>query len=96
MIFRTLVDSLRSGYHARRKSRIEAAVKTAVSEYFARQPEAKQARALADSMAGREIDETILRRFVQSCPPDRVVEIDFANGSRVIINGQTKTGGPGW
>lgn len=99
MIFQTIRTALNAARAEARETKLSAlrqAIRKELREYLSSLPEEERLKTAAVAVPSQEMTEALLRRFVAACPPDRVVEVVFPGGARVLINSPKGKGGPGW
>lgn len=99
MIFhtiRTAIEAARDETRDKRVSSQREAIREELQEYLSSLPEDERLRIASVAVQSQEITEALLRRFVAACPPDKVVEVVFPGGARILINSPKGKGGPGW
>jgi predicted dinucleotide-utilizing enzyme len=90
-------DEIRVAEAAERRVTIEAATRKEIKDLFNALPEKRQAEMVGAVLSQSDMTDTMLRRFVQTCPQDKHIEVSFLNGATVIISGSAgEKRGPGW
>jgi len=76
---------------------LSASVRSEIIAIFNALPEKRQAEMVAAVLSQSDLTDQLLRRFVQSCPNDKHVEVTFPRGETIIISGHApERRGPGW
>jgi hypothetical protein len=76
---------------------LSASVRSEIIAIFNALPERRKAEMVAAVLSQSDITDALLRRFVQTCPNDKHVEITFPRGETIVISGNApERRGPGW
>jgi hypothetical protein len=90
-------EEIRLAEAVERRAVIEAATRIEIRALFNSLPEKRQSEMVGAVLGQEELTDAMLRRFVQSCPQDKHVEVVFPHGATVIISGSAGAKrGPGW
>lgn len=99
-LFRTLkriADELKKEREAEMLGVVEGIVERVVRDEFAKLSEAKRVELISSVIKSKDITVELLKKFVEACPDNRYVEVDFSTGDRILITGKaTERRGPGW
>lgn len=90
-------EAVRKDAEAKRSELVANIVRDEVKRIFSALDENKQNKAIGAILSNEDITDQLLRRFVQTCPPDKHVEVNFLRGDSIIISGSApEKRGPGW
>lgn len=72
-------------------------VRDVVKQEFDKLPENKRAEIIGATLKTQEVTVELLKKFVDSCPSDKWVEVMFTSGESLRITGVApERRGPGW
>lgn len=92
-----IADELKKEREAEMLSVVEDIVERVVRDEFAKLSEAKRVELISSVIKSKDITVELLKKFVEACPDNRYVEVDFSTGDRILITGKaTERRGPGW
>ena len=96
MILDTLRAAIKAGREAREAGRREA-IRAEVAAYLSKLPEKQVNKIVSSVLAGSDLTDAMLRRFVATCPPDKHIEVSFPSGGSLVVSGRAdEARGPGW
>jgi vacuolar-type H+-ATPase subunit E/Vma4 len=99
-LFRTLkriASELKKERGAEMLGVIKSIVEQAVRDEFAKLPEDKRVELISTIIKSKDITVELLKKFVEACPDNKYVEVDFSTGDRILITGKaSERRGPGW
>lgn len=96
-VLRKTREEIKRAEAEERGKTLTAAVRSEIIAIFNALPEKRQAEMVAAVLSQGDITDALLRRFVQTCPNDKHVEISFPKGETIVISGSApERRGPGW
>lgn len=90
-------EKLRQDEAEERRRIVESVAREEVKRVFDSLDEKRQNAAIGVILSNEDVTDQLLRRFVQACPTDRHVVVNFLRGDTVVISGSApEKRGPGW
>lgn len=95
--FKRALSDIKGQREAQYRDMIREAISDIVREEFSKLPENKKATMVKAMLESGDMTDELLRRFVQTCPKDKYVEVSFPKGERILIMDKApEKRGPGW